>query len=137
MKIIARKGFTLIEIVVACVIMAALFITCVTIILATYSSFSKDKARYLIAQEANNLKEELKLYVTDDTSVTDNAPGSPAWHLPQDTSFPIRYALATGSSHTVTANLPEGATMYYVVTDSPYQGRINKSVTITVDWTPK
>ena len=122
--------------------MAALFVTCVTIILATYSSFSKDKAKYLIAQEANNLKEELKLYVTDDTSVTDNAPGSPVWHLPEDTSLPVRYALAPGT-HIVTTRLPlairqdYGATMYYIVTDSTYQGRKISSVTITVDWAPQ
>jgi len=102
MKIVSRKGFSLLEIMVASIILGMVAVTCATIVMSTYSSFSKDKARYLIAQEANNLKEELKNYVTADLSITLKAPGKPPWHLPDDTSCTDCWALEEGK-HEVTA----------------------------------
>lgn len=126
---------------VASVILGMVAVTCATIVMSTYSSFARDKAKYLIAQEANNLKEELKNYVTAELSITLNAPGQPPWHLPGDTSCTDCWALAEGK-HDVTSRLPEelrktyGATMSYTVTLVEYNGREMRDVSINVDWKP-
>lgn len=140
MKLVSRKGFTLIEIVVASIILAMVVVTCATLLISTFSSFPKEKSKYLASQEANSLKEELKNYVTDDLSITANAPGNPPWHLPDDASCSDCWALAEGN-HEVTARLPAevratyGATMSYSVTIVQYQGREMRNVSINVNWT--
>ena len=134
-----RKAFTLIEVIIAGLLLSMMAIVCGGIILSTCGTFNLDKNKYLAAQEASSLNEELKNYVTGDLSVTLNAPGKPAWHLVDDTSCKDCWALAVGT-HDVSGRLQDSmrqdynASMSYTVTVAQYQGRSMRDVQINVKW---
>ncbi|HBW22901.1 MAG: hypothetical protein A2X28_04145 [Elusimicrobia bacterium GWA2_56_46] len=141
MKIAFRKGFTLVEVVVASMVLVMVAVTCASLLLSTFTSFPKEKIRYQAAQEAASLKEELKNYVTEDRSTTAGAPGNPpSWHLPDDSSCANCWALAAGT-HTVTNRLPlemrqtYGATMSYFVKTTLYQGKEMRDVNVSINYT--
>ncbi len=102
----------------------------------------RGNAQYEIAFAAKKLREQLKSYVTADTSVTLNAPGNPAWHLPDDSSCTACWALAAGA-HKATSMLSGDlrtkykATMQYTVTWEDFAGRQVPKVKIVVDWSPQ
>ena len=102
----------------------------------------RGNAQYEIAFAAKKLREQLKSYVTADTSVTLNAPGSPAWHLPDDSSCTACWALAEGA-HEATSMLSGdlrtkyNATMQYTVAWEDFAGRQVPKVNIVVDWSPQ
>lgn len=134
-----RKGATLVEIVVGSMIIAVTAALVGNILLASLSATTSDQTRFTITNEAAALKEELKNYVTADTSITQNAPGSPPWHLPEDSSCADCWALSEGV-HDATTRLPAKlrdtykATLKYTVTDEIYHGRKGQNVKIETNW---
>lgn len=136
---VTRKGFTLVEVSVACLMLGIVSVGMAGLLLTAVVVPKMDNARYEAAFAAKKLREHLKSYVTADTGVTLNAPGNPPWHLPFDSSCDDCWALSNGV-HDATAMLPEdlkvncGATMRYVVGRETYAGRQITKVRIAVDW---
>lgn len=135
----ARKGNTLIEVMMASIILAMAVAAIGNLLLTVFTVPKRGNAQYEIAFAAKKLREQLKSYVTADTSVTLNAPGSPPWHLPDDSSCTNCWALADGA-HNATDMLSSDlrtrykATMRYTVTRELVAGRQVPKVRIVVDW---
>lgn len=134
-----RKGVSLIEIIVASMILVTVSMAVSFLLLSTLTSRQREEATHNISLGAKKLRETLKSYVTADTSVVLNAPGSPAWHLPEDSSCASCWALEEGA-HEATTLLPSdfrakyGATMKYSVKKELFNGREVRNVRISVDW---
>jgi len=103
-------GFTLVEVVIAALLLAigvtALFSVCVSV----RFKVNKDVYRSQMDFYGRQLLEDLRSYVTVDTTIMDGAPGNPAsWCHPMDdcndTKCPGGSALAVGD-HCVTGMLP-------------------------------
>ena len=134
-----RAGNTLIEVIVACFVMAMTTVAIASLLLSTFAASKREIVQYEITFAAKKLREQLKSYVTADTYVTLNAPGSPPWHLPDDSSCNNCWALAEGE-HNATSILSQelrtnyNATMRYTVTKELFLGRQIPKVRIVVDW---
>ena len=102
---------------------------------------SEDVRQQMVAA-ASHLKEMLKNYNTPTTAIIIGAPGSPPWHLPEDSSCALCWALEEGRVHTVDALLPPSlradynAKLSYVVTLSPnpYTGTAHRNIKISANW---
>lgn len=134
-----RSGSALPEVIVAAFIMSFVAVTVGALLLSS-NVFSKDTAiKYAMAQEAGRLRSILKNYVTADTSVTLNAPGSPPWHLPEDSTCNQCWALQAGE-HDATALLAADlrdkykATLKYVVKVEKFGGSEVRKVSIKSNW---
>jgi hypothetical protein len=115
-------------------------VACGAVALSTFGSYAMDINKLAAAREAERLREELKNYVTADLSVTHNAPGSPPWHLPDDTSCAGCWALAEGQHYLSRAPLSKMLTsgpaqLSYTVTLFNWQGREIRQAAIAVSWT--
>jgi hypothetical protein len=134
-----RNGSTLAEVLVGAIIMAMAAAVVGGILLSTYKLKSCDKVRYSLAAAEADLREDLKNYVTADTSIITNAPGDPPWHMPEDVSCDDCWALAPGV-HDVSGRLSRAigaeynATLTYTVTQRQWQGRTVTNVKITTNW---
>jgi hypothetical protein len=95
------------------------------------------------AVSLNQLFQELRNYVTADTSPSTDAPGgagATGWQLPGDACN--CWALDAAHTHDVTARLPapmaaQGAKMTYTVSLVPVNGLEARQVTATLTWTPR
>jgi hypothetical protein len=137
----ARPGTALPEVLVATFILAFIAMTVSALLLSSNMMTKDSTAKYALSQEAIKLRAVLKNYVTADTTVTLNAPGSPPWHLPEDDSCSDCWALQEGT-HEVTSSLPAylrtnyAATLKYKVTLAKSGSRDIRKVSITAGWTP-
>ncbi|MDD2805391.1 MAG: hypothetical protein PHV33_07535 [Elusimicrobiales bacterium] len=135
-----RRASALIEVVLGSIILAMAVAALGGILLSSFRVKDSGQVRFSLAEYSAALKEDLKNYVTADTSITLNAPGSPPWHMPEDASCAACWALSPGT-HDVSSRLPSdlrttyGATLKYVVTNSTYKGRTGLNVKISTDWT--
>jgi len=138
-KMKTRKGVSLIEIIVASMLLVTVAMAVSFLLLSTLTGHQREEATHNVSLGAKKLREMLKSYVTADTSVVLNAPGSPAWHLPEDSSCASCWALEEGT-HEATSLLPlsfrekYGATMKYSVKKELFNGREVRNVRISVDW---
>lgn len=136
-----RPGATLVEVLVGAMVLLMMATAVSSLLLSTFGASKTGQTRYQVALASKKLREQLKAYVTEDTSVLLNAPGNPPWHLPEDTSCESCWALEDGM-HDATGLLPDGlredhaAKMRYAVTSESYRGRRVKKVRIIVDWEP-
>jgi len=97
----------------------------------------------LASLQVQSLLDELRNFVTEDTSDGPDAPGAASggtrsWRLPGDLCG--CWALQTGVEHDVTARLPAPlagrATMNYRVEVLLFDGREVRQVRARLDWTP-
>lgn len=134
-----RKGVSLIEIIISSLILLMAATAVSILLLSTFTSRKREEAMYGVSLGAKKLREELKSYVTGDTSILLNAPGRPAWHLPVDSSCSDCWALQEGE-HDATGLLPASfrekyrAAMKYKVRSEIFRGRVVRAVRINVDW---
>lgn len=139
------RGVMLVEALIAGLLLAITVLAVFAVILSGFSTTKYGEIKYQANLQARQLQEELKNYVTADTSVINGAPGSPAWHLPGDTCSGCAggancWAL-DACTHDVTARLPVefrndyNATMSYTVSVQTYSGKLLRDVRIDVNWT--
>lgn len=133
-----RLGGSLVEVVIAGVVLAMCAVTASGLLLSIFTVPRKASVKHEMILAGRKLREELKSYVTADVAVTHSAPGNPPWHLPQDSSCNNCWALEPGG-HDATSMLSDelrakGATMKYVVTRQRVGGRILPKVDITLKW---
>lgn len=93
-----------------------------------------------MSQQALRLSDELRNFVTNDTSVTAGAPGTPPWHHPNDQCG--AWALSEACVHDMTSmlpadlrNAPVRATLYYTVTVEPRGAGFVRKADIRMRWT--
>lgn len=92
---LGRRGTSLVEVVVAMLIVGLLSALCMPIFLTGRLSEGRAERRAAAADVAHRLSEELKAYVTADPSLAPGPGGGvDGWSLPGDTSG--RRALAAG-----------------------------------------
>ena len=134
-----RKGVSLIEIIISSLILVMVAMVVASLLLSTFTSRKREEAMHEVSLGAKKLREVLKSYVTADTSVLLNAPGSPPWHLPEDSSCETCWALEDGE-HDATGLLSENlrakysAALKYTIKSEISNGREVRRVTINVDW---
>lgn len=134
-----RLGSTIIEVLISAVILASCAVVVGGLLLSTLGFAKRDSTKYEMVLAGRKLREELKSYVTANTSVTLHAPGSPPWHLPEDSSCTDCWALTEGH-HNATAMLPQrlrdtySATMAYDVSWPGAGQPQTPRVEITLSW---
>jgi len=108
----SRGGHALVEVIISAVILAVASAAISSMLLSTYSTPHKSIVKHQMLLAERKLREELRAYVTADTSVTENAPGDPPWHLPEDTNCTHCWALSEGD-HNATLMIPESLRVKY------------------------
>jgi len=124
----ARKGFTLVEVVIATLLLAIGITASFSVCVSVKFKVNKDDTRTRMNFYARQLLEDLKSYVTADTTDPDLAAGAPygTWSYcwAQGQCDAAAWALAPGE-HVVTMMLPktlrddQGATLKYFVGPGP------------------
>lgn len=134
-----RAGAVLAELLVAGIILLMTAAAVAGMLVSVAAASKTAHARYEVSLAAKKLRENLKSYVTEDISVTENAPGNPPWHLPEDAACSSCWALAEGR-HEATALLPSSlksgynARMFYTVINQSPRGAAFRKVVISVEW---
>ena len=107
MRSIKKAGFTLVEVVIATLLLAVGVAGVFSVTLSARQQDKRHAARDKINQYGRLLQEELKSYVTFEEELT-NLQGAPkgSWSHPKDTSQCRQWALSNGCTHDVTALLP-------------------------------
>ena len=127
----SRQGFTLVEVIVAMMLLLIAISGVYAAMLTALTSFGSNEQRYQANIASRDLADTLKNYVTADLAPVPGAPGSPAWHLPGDSCSGCPggatcWALAV-CTHDATQQLhpalqAAGVRMNYVVVDTPAPG---------------
>ncbi|MBI5245297.1 MAG: prepilin-type N-terminal cleavage/methylation domain-containing protein [Elusimicrobia bacterium] len=138
------KGFTLVEVVIAALLLAIGVTASFSVCLMSKFKLSKDKYRSQMQLYSRLLMDDLKSYVTPDPNITtDGAPGG-AWRYnvggtPKDLCG--EWALSENCRHDVSTILPStlydapvSARITYTVTPETVDGMSRRRVDITMTW---
>ena len=141
--ILMRRGAALVEIVISLLLIGVAVSAIMSAMLSTSLQSSRSQDREQAALCLNQLLQELKNYVTADTSSNPDAPNgadAAGWQLPGDACN--CWALDETQTHDVTSRLPaplaqDGAKMTYAVRVVTVNGLDTRQVTATLTWTPR
>jgi len=133
------RGFTLIEVVIATMLMAVGVTAVFSVALTARYRMNRNLLKSRMSQEARRLSDDLKNFVTYDSTIVDGAPGS-AWRLPDDQCS--QWALSEYCVHDVTGRLPGdlrkapvSASLAYSVSVEPRGHGYVRKVDIQMRWT--
>lgn len=143
MKTRSRRGGALVEVVIATLLLAITVTGVFAALLTAGTQSGSLVEREDASLHIDRLLDELRNYVTSDTTPTVDAPGTPAgaqrtWSLPGDSC--ACWALQEGA-HDVSARLPaalraRGATLGYDVSVVTVNGSPLRRVTARMTWEP-
>lgn len=154
------NGYTLVEVVIAMMLMAVMVSSVFSVVLSTKQSGGKSDRKLAASQASKEMTTMLKGFVSDPTArglgepidgpntnngvnewALDDATQSPPITCAHGTLGPNHYALAAGT-HTVTGVLPSWfagppylGTMRYFVNVAVVNGQDVPQVAVQVDWT--
>ena len=141
-----RRGAALMEVIISVLLIGIAVSTIMGSVLSTSLQSGHSRDREQAAVSLNQLLQELKNYVTADSTTPNNpdAPGTgPAgWTLPGDACDTCWALDPAFNPHDVSSRLPQsltqnGAKMTYTVNVVPVNGLNTSLVTATLTWTPQ
>ncbi|HBL16002.1 MAG: hypothetical protein A2X36_05450 [Elusimicrobia bacterium GWA2_69_24] len=135
-----ERGAALAELLVSILILAFAISAVAGVMFTTKLRASASEDQEAAVRHVDMLLQDLRNYVTADTSPIPEAPGAPAWHLPSDQSCVACWALSSGV-HDVTPRLPaalrdppRSGRLTYTVTDVVMNGETLPQVTAELRW---